>query len=94
MNLAASSKRPCEGEERMPSLETIDEGQGNCSELGTAVKNPPAYRERHGLKDNAVNWGDPPHTGEKIFFKEPVERRSISPEDEVNRLWEGSPRGL
>ncbi|WP_339311564.1 hypothetical protein [Paenibacillus sp. FSL M7-0896] len=49
----------------MPSLESIDEGQGNCKELGTAVKNPPAYRERHGLKDNAVNWGDPPPHGRK-----------------------------
>jgi len=69
VNPAASSKRPCEGEKRVPSLETIDEGRGNCTELGTAVKNPPAYRERHGLKDNAVNWGDPPPHG--FFFRNP-----------------------
>ncbi|WP_313636816.1 hypothetical protein [Paenibacillus sp.] len=69
----------------------IDEGQGSCTELGTAAKNLPAYRERHRLKDNAVNWGDPPPHG--IFFLETVKRRSISPEDEMNRLWEGSPRG-
>ncbi|ASA23885.1 hypothetical protein B9T62_25740 [Paenibacillus donghaensis] len=72
----------------------LDEGQGNCIELGTTVKNLPAYRERHGLKDSAVNWGDPPlHGIIFFFFLETVNRRSISPKGEVNRLQEGSPRG-
>lgn len=68
----------------------MDEGQGSCKELGTAVKNPPAYGERHGMKEDAVNWGDPPLHG--IFFVT-VKRRSINPKGEMNRLQEGSPRG-
>jgi len=38
----------------------MDEDHGSCIELGATVKNPPAYGERHGMKDGAVNWGDPP----------------------------------
>jgi hypothetical protein len=48
----------------------MDEGQGNCAELGTTVKNPPAYGERHGMKDNAVNWGGPPLHERKKTRKE------------------------
>lgn len=35
-------------------------------ELGATVKNSPAYREQHGMKEDAVNWGDPPPHG--FFF--------------------------
>ncbi|NOU93143.1 hypothetical protein GC093_07855 [Paenibacillus sp. LMG 31456] len=38
----------------------MDEGHGSCKELGTTTKKPPAYGDRHGMKDGAVNWGDPP----------------------------------
>jgi hypothetical protein len=38
----------------------MDEGHGSCKELGTTTKNPSAYGDRHGMKDGAVNWGDPP----------------------------------
>jgi hypothetical protein len=38
----------------------MDEGHESCKELGTTTKNPPAYGEWHGMKDGAVNWGDPP----------------------------------
>ncbi|AIQ26784.1 hypothetical protein P40081_17375 [Paenibacillus sp. FSL P4-0081] len=75
----------------MPSLAILDEGQGNCTELGSAVKNPPAYRERHGLKDNAVNWGDPPPHG--IFFlgtrKEALYKSRRRNEPSVGRESEG-----
>lgn len=38
----------------------MDEDYGRCKELGAALKNLSAYRERYGNKDSAVNWGDPP----------------------------------
>ena|GEM_PF-4165090 len=63
VNPAASSKRPRKWEKRMPSLELMDEGHGICKELGAAEKNPPAYGDRHGMKEDAVNWGDPPLHG-------------------------------
>jgi hypothetical protein len=67
----------------------MDEGHGSCKELGTTTKNPSAYGDRHGMKDGAVNWGDPPlHRKKKT-----VKRRLISPKDEVGFLQEGSPRG-
>lgn len=47
----------------MPSLERMDEGHGSCLELGATAMNFPAYRERHGSKEDAVNWGDPPLHG-------------------------------
>ncbi|WP_276310907.1 hypothetical protein [Paenibacillus paeoniae] len=42
------------------------------------------------MKENAVNWGDPPLHGKKI---RPVKKSSISPYGEVIGLQEGSPRG-
>jgi hypothetical protein len=63
VNLAASSKRPRKRDKRKPSLVKLDEGHGSCEELGTAAKNPPAYREQHGMKEDAVNWEDPPPHG-------------------------------
>lgn len=49
----------------------MDEDHGSCIELGATVKNPPAYGERHGMKDGAVNWGDPPlHRKKKKNCKE------------------------
>lgn len=60
MNPAASSKGLREENKEEPSPECMDEGHGRCEELGKAApKNLPAYRERHGNKDIAVNWGDP-----------------------------------
>ncbi|QCT02577.1 hypothetical protein E6C60_1862 [Paenibacillus algicola] len=52
----------------MPSLAALDEGHGSCLELGSAVKNPPAYGDRHGMKEDAVNWGGPPL---HVFFLKP-----------------------
>jgi len=68
----------------------MDEGQGSCVELGTTVMNPPVYRDRHGMKDNAVNWGDPPLHG---FFFRNCKETIYKPNGEVSRLQEGSPRG-
>jgi hypothetical protein len=45
----------------------MDEGHGICKELGAAEKNPPEYGDRHGMKEDAVNWEDPPLHG--IFFR-------------------------
>ncbi|GAX91520.1 hypothetical protein EFBL_3210 [Effusibacillus lacus] len=50
----------------------MGEDHGNCEELGATVKNPPAYGDRHGITDNAVNWGDPPlygNTRKETFYK-------------------------
>ncbi|KWX88908.1 hypothetical protein AMQ83_03865 [Paenibacillus riograndensis] len=46
----------------------LDEGQGSCTELGAAAKNPPAYRERHGMKDRAVILTRPSSNTGEIFF--------------------------
>jgi hypothetical protein len=71
-----------------PSLVVMDEGHESCKELGTTTKNPPAYGEWHGMKDGAVNWGDPP-----LHRKKTVKRYPISLKGEVGYLQEGSPRG-
>jgi hypothetical protein len=49
----------------------MGEDHGSCRELGTAVKNPPAYGDRHGRKEDIVNWGDPPPHGRIFFFRNP-----------------------
>ncbi len=69
VNPAASSIKPREGDEEESSPEEMDEDHGRCEELGKAApKNLPAYGERHGNKDNAVNWGDPTSAqGEKTL---------------------------
>jgi hypothetical protein len=66
----------------------MDEDHGSCKELVTTTKNPPAYGDRHGMKDGAVNWGDPP-----LHRKKTVKRCPISLKDEVGYLLEGSPKG-
>lgn len=90
MNPAASSKRPRKREEREPSLVNMDEGQGSCFKLGATAKSPPAYGDRHGMKEDAVNWGDPPLHEEVFFFRK---RMLYKPKGEVSYSQEGSPRG-
>ena len=75
MNPAASSKRPRKREERKSNLVDMGEDHGSCLELGAVAKNPPAYGDRHGMKEDAVNWGDPPLHGRKFFFRGRKETR-------------------
>ncbi|RAI83531.1 hypothetical protein DET54_1353 [Paenibacillus pabuli] len=71
----------------------MDEGQGSCEELGTTAKNPPAYREQHGMKEDAVNWGDPPPHGFFFFLlgirKETFYKSTGRSETSVGRESEG-----
>ena len=67
----------------------MDEDHGSCLDLGTTARNPPAYGDRHGMKEDAVNWGDPP-LHESFFFRSEM---LYKPKGEVSHRQEGSPRG-
>jgi len=53
------------------------------------VKNPPAYGELHGMKDNAVNWGDPPLHRKKKNCKEILYKPKKRNESSAGRESEG-----